>query len=83
MITANGLLLLAQVETNGTLRQQWINNALAILVNTTKLAWKPQWESLLSNGTDNKPVNSYSTGLVYGASSRASELIGLYLTPSR
>jgi len=71
MITASGLLLLAQEETNSTLRQRWIDNALSILSTTTKLAWKPHWESLLSNGTDNKPANSYSTGIVYGASSLA------------
>ncbi len=83
-ITANGLLLLAQEETNRTLRQHWIDNALTILSNTTKLAWKPRWESLLSNGTANRPANSFSTGIVYGASSLACfGMISLYLMSPR
>jgi len=66
VIAASGLLQLAQGETNSSTKRYWIDNALLLLSNTTKLAWQPQWQSLLSNGTDNKPANSYSTGIIYG-----------------
>ena len=34
----------------------------------TKLAWRPEWQSLLSNGTVNNPANPPNnlTGIVYG-----------------
>ena len=32
------------------------------------LAWRPSWQSLLANGTVNKPANNYLTGIVYGKS---------------
>jgi len=60
------------------------NNALTILSTTTKLAWKPHWESLLSNGTANKPANSSSTGIVYGDYyfvKAGNELISMNLVP--
>jgi rhamnogalacturonyl hydrolase YesR len=65
-IAVNGLLLLAQQETDATAKQQWIDAALAILNNITKLAWNPSWQSLLSNGTVNWPANNFLTGIVYG-----------------
>lgn len=34
----------------------------------TALAWRPSWQSLLANGTVNKPANNYLTGIVYGGS---------------
>jgi hypothetical protein len=61
-------LLLAQLESSDVARDKWIDNALSILTNATNLAWKPQWQSLLSNGTVNRPANSFSTGIVYGSS---------------
>ncbi|KAF5373141.1 hypothetical protein D9758_001535 [Tetrapyrgos nigripes] len=65
-IAANGLLLLAQVETNDDLKQKWIDGAINILDKITTLAWKPSWQSLLSNGTVNRPANNFATGIVYG-----------------
>jgi hypothetical protein len=65
-IAVNGLLLLAQQETDATAKQQWIDAAIGILNNITKLAWKPSWQSLLSNGTVNWPANNFLTGIVYG-----------------
>jgi hypothetical protein len=66
-IAANGLLLLAQQETTAAARQMWTNSALQILSNITTLAWRPSWQSLLSNGTVNEPVGNLLTGIVYGA----------------
>jgi hypothetical protein len=39
-----------------------------ILADTTTLAWKPEWQSLLSNGTVNNPASPPNnlTGIVYG-----------------
>ncbi len=34
----------------------------------TALAWRPSWQSLLANGTVNKPANNSLTGIVYGES---------------
>jgi hypothetical protein len=67
VIAASGLLLLAQGETDDTTKSRWIDGALRLLSNTTKFAWKPSWQSLLSNGTADKPANSYSTGIIYGS----------------
>jgi hypothetical protein len=33
----------------------------------TALAWRPQWQSLLANGTVNNPELNNLTGIVYGA----------------
>lgn len=66
-IAASGLLLLAQGETDDIKSRYWIDNALHLLNNITTFAWKPHWQSLLSNGTANKPAGSYSTGIIYGA----------------
>ncbi|KAF8911182.1 Six-hairpin glycosidase-like protein [Gymnopilus junonius] len=65
-IVVNGLLLLAQQETTAALKQQWIDGATGVLNNITTLAWKPSWQSLLSNGTVNWPANNFLTGIVYG-----------------
>ena len=39
-----------------------------ILTNTTNKFWKPDFQSLLSNGTVNNPANppNNDTGIVYG-----------------
>ena len=47
-------------------KQLWIDGALRILNSITALAWKPSWQSLLSNGTVNWPANNFLTGIVYG-----------------
>ncbi|THV08004.1 glycoside hydrolase family 88 protein [Dendrothele bispora CBS 962.96] len=65
-VAANGLLLLAQVEDNDDMKQRWTNGAIDILANITSLAWRPRWQSLLSNGTVNRPQNNFATGIVYG-----------------
>lgn len=66
MIMANGLLLLAQIDTETTRRPTWSNVAIQIIWNMTALAWRPSWQSLLANGTVNKPANNYLTGTAYG-----------------
>ncbi|KAJ3564120.1 hypothetical protein NP233_g8509 [Leucocoprinus birnbaumii] len=65
-IAANGLLLLSQTEPNPALKKRWSDAAIELLANITKLAWDPSWQSLLSNGTVNKPANNFLTGIVYG-----------------
>jgi hypothetical protein len=65
-IAANGLLLLSQLETTPSLKQKFSDAAIQLLSNITKLAWDPSWQSLLSNGTVNKPANNQLTGTVYG-----------------
>ena len=65
-IVVNALLLLAQQESDPDAKKKWIDSALQILGNITKLAWKPSWQSLLSNGTVNKPNDNFWTGIVYG-----------------
>ena len=37
----------------------------------TALAWRPEWQSLLANGTVNNPQLNNLTGIVYGACVRA------------
>ncbi|KAK0185876.1 glycoside hydrolase family 88 protein [Armillaria mellea] len=65
-IVATGLLLLSKVETDILNRVKWWTAAINILNDITSLAWDPSWESLLANGTVNKPANNYLTGTVYG-----------------
>lgn len=43
-----------------------LTSLLKILSDITKLAWKPKWQSLLSNGTVNNPALNNLTGIVYG-----------------
>ncbi|KAF9258051.1 glycoside hydrolase family 88 protein [Marasmius fiardii PR-910] len=63
-IAANALLLLGELDSESG--DRWISAALNILNHITKLAYRPQWDSLLSNGTVNWPANNYLTGTVYG-----------------
>lgn len=65
-IAANGLLLLAKYETSSTAAQSYTDSAIDLLNKMTGLAWNPSWQSLLSNGTVNKPANNQLTGTVYG-----------------
>ncbi|KAK0474786.1 glycoside hydrolase family 88 protein [Armillaria novae-zelandiae] len=65
-IVATGLLLLSQVETDTANKKKWSDAAIKTLNDITSLAWDPSWESLLANGTVNKPGNNYLTGTVYG-----------------
>ncbi|KAK0185933.1 glycoside hydrolase family 88 protein [Armillaria mellea] len=65
-IVATGLLLLSQVETDTGNKKKWSDAAIKILNDITSLAWVPSWESLLANGTVNKPGNNYLTSTVYG-----------------
>lgn len=43
----------------------------------TKLAWRPEWQSLLANGTVNNPVQNNLTGIVYGTPPSLACLVGL------
>ncbi|PPQ65306.1 hypothetical protein CVT24_011433 [Panaeolus cyanescens] len=65
-LATNALLLLAQQETDQAQKQRWIDGAFTILNNITTLAWRPSYQSLLSNGTVNRPANNFLTGIVYG-----------------
>ncbi|KAJ7090355.1 glycoside hydrolase family 88 protein [Mycena belliarum] len=65
-IVANGLLLLGKVDPSPAAGKKWIKAAISLLNNITKLAWRPSWQSLLSNGTVNWPANNFLTGIVYG-----------------
>ncbi|KAF9049208.1 d-4,5 unsaturated-glucuronyl hydrolase-like protein [Hymenopellis radicata] len=66
-IVASGLLYLAQLEESGSSNaQKWQDAAVTILNHITTLAWNKPWQSLLSNGTVNKPSNNYLTGTTYG-----------------
>ena len=44
---------------------------MQIIANMTALAWRPEWQSLLANGTVNNPQLNNLTGIVYGACVRA------------
>ncbi|EAU88088.1 glucuronyl hydrolase [Coprinopsis cinerea okayama7 len=63
-LVANALLLLARQDPANA--QHWRDNAIRILAAVTRLAWRPNWQSLLSNGTVHRPQNNYNTGTVYG-----------------
>ncbi|KDQ20015.1 glycoside hydrolase family 88 protein [Botryobasidium botryosum FD-172 SS1] len=63
-IAANGFLLLAELDKPN--KNKWTNAATKLLEDTAKLAWKPEWQSLLSNGTVNQPAGNFLTGIVYG-----------------
>jgi hypothetical protein len=72
-IAASGLLLLSQLENslsppNSTGAIFWRDAAVNLLNAATEMAWKPSWQSLLSNGTVNNPANPPNnlTGIVYG-----------------
>ncbi|ETW75184.1 glycoside hydrolase family 88 protein [Heterobasidion irregulare TC 32-1] len=73
MIVVNGLLLLAQQEAalkpaNDSGAGVWRQAATKILDDTTSAFWKPEWASLLSNGTVNNhgTTGNNDTGIVYG-----------------
>lgn len=71
-IAASGLLLLADLEEgltppNYAGASKWRQSALKLLNAATDLAWRPSWQSLLSNGTVNNPANNNLTGTIYGA----------------
>lgn len=40
--------------------------SLQLIANMTALAWRPEWQSLLANGTVNNPELNNLTGIVYG-----------------
>jgi len=70
-IASMALVLLAQQElaqrpTNTSGADLYIKAAVNLLQRTTDLAWKPSWQSLLSNGTVNNPAQNNLTGIVYG-----------------
>lgn len=66
MVIVNGLLILAESETDPNQKQRWIDTATQLLNTTTTFSWKPSWQSLLSNGTANVPSGIFNTGIVYG-----------------
>ncbi|EIW60767.1 d-4,5 unsaturated-glucuronyl hydrolase-like protein [Trametes versicolor FP-101664 SS1] len=68
-IAASALLLLADQELsilNITGSVYYTNEVIKMLNANTKLAWRPEWQSLLANGTVNNPVQNNLTGIVYG-----------------
>ncbi|KAJ8522614.1 hypothetical protein ONZ45_g780 [Pleurotus djamor] len=68
-IAVNGLILLSEQERslgNATGADIWLDSAQSILEKITRLAWRPEWQSLLANGTVAKPSNNFNTGIVYG-----------------
>ncbi|KIY62716.1 glycoside hydrolase family 88 protein [Cylindrobasidium torrendii FP15055 ss-10] len=66
MLSVVGLLMLSDVETDSSNADKYEKAALNILNKNTEFAWNEGWESLLSNGTVSKPVDSFNTGIVYG-----------------
>ncbi|KAI0637431.1 d-4,5 unsaturated-glucuronyl hydrolase-like protein [Trametes polyzona] len=69
MIATSAFLLLADQEHsigNVVGSAYYTNEAIKMLNANTKLAWRPEWESLLANGTVNNPVQNNLTGIVYG-----------------
>ncbi|KAF7796235.1 hypothetical protein EIP86_007409 [Pleurotus ostreatoroseus] len=73
MSAANGLLLLSQGELalsppNTTGASYYTNAAIELIANMTALAWRPEWQSLLANGTvnNNNAALNNLTGIVYG-----------------
>ncbi|KAF9533880.1 glycoside hydrolase family 88 protein [Crepidotus variabilis] len=66
MLAVNAFLMLAQYDPAAGAKDKWTNAALQLLGNNVPFAWKTSWQSLLSNGTSNKPSNNFNTGLVYG-----------------
>ncbi|KAL5527581.1 hypothetical protein ACEPAG_6382 [Sanghuangporus baumii] len=73
MITASALLLLSDLEqslspANTSGADHWRDLGIQLVSNTTTAFWKPDWQSLLSNGTVNNradPPNN-DTGIIYG-----------------
>ncbi|KAF8308233.1 glycoside hydrolase family 88 protein [Clavulina sp. PMI_390] len=68
-IAATALVQLATLERsikNITGSDYYVNAAVNLLNGISNLAWRPTWDSLLSNGTANYPVGNFQTGIVYG-----------------
>ncbi|KAJ7243362.1 glycoside hydrolase family 88 protein [Mycena haematopus] len=63
-IAATALLLMGTLDKANS--QKWNNAGINLLNKMTALAWRPSWQSLLSNGTVNWPANNFLTGIVYG-----------------
>ena len=77
MIASAGLQVLATAEMsiwNTTGAERWLAGAQTLITQTAGYAWKPTWQSLLSNGTrdnnasGNAAARSNNTGLPYGSS---------------
>ncbi|PCH38423.1 glycoside hydrolase family 88 protein [Wolfiporia cocos MD-104 SS10] len=71
MAAVNGLFLLAQQEAslsppNKSGSAYYTNAAIKLLRDNTALAWRPEWQSLLANGTVDNPQGNNLTGIVYG-----------------
>ncbi|KAG8742530.1 hypothetical protein FRC10_001297 [Ceratobasidium sp. 414] len=69
MITAEGLFILSAAEThvgNSTGATYYREKAVKLMTDNFKFAFKPTWDSILSNGTSNSPQNNKNTGLIYG-----------------
>ncbi|KAH7104061.1 Six-hairpin glycosidase [Auriculariales sp. MPI-PUGE-AT-0066] len=75
MIAAAALQVLAVAEMsvgNTTGSNEWLSSSQMLISQTAGYAWKPSWQSLLSNGTRNNnvhadpDVHSNNTGLPYG-----------------
>ncbi|KAG8726081.1 hypothetical protein FRC12_023723, partial [Ceratobasidium sp. 428] len=68
-IAAEGLFILSAGEThlgNSTGAAYYNEKAVKLLTDNFKFAFKPTWDSILSNGTSNNPQNNKNTGLIYG-----------------
>ncbi|KAG8711245.1 hypothetical protein FRC09_020699 [Ceratobasidium sp. 395] len=68
-IAASGLFILSAAEThlgNSTGAAYYKKKAVKLLTDNFKFAFRPTWDSILSNGTSNNPINNRDTGLVYG-----------------
>ncbi|KAF9466278.1 glycoside hydrolase family 88 protein [Collybia nuda] len=66
-IAATGLLMLSKYETTSAASKTYSDAAINLLNSITKLSWnRPGWQSILSNGTVNKPANNQLTGTAYG-----------------
>lgn len=65
-IAATGLLLLAKHESSSAAAKMYSDAAINLLNTIINVAWSPSWQSILANGTVNKPANNALTGTVYG-----------------
>ncbi|CAE6514882.1 unnamed protein product [Rhizoctonia solani] len=68
-IAAEGLFILSAAEAhsgNSTGAEYYKGKGVKLLADNFNFAFKPTWDSILSNGTSNVPQNNKNTGLVYG-----------------
>ncbi|QRV94836.1 glycoside hydrolase family 88 protein [Ceratobasidium sp. AG-Ba] len=68
-IAAEGLFILSAAEShigNSTGADYYKKKAVKLMTDNFKFAFKPTWDSILSNGTSNNPQNNKNTGIVYG-----------------